>query len=70
MRLGDLNLDNKVNDGAEPVDIPISRIITHEQYNQRDITNDIALLKMEKRASFNREFFKIRIVSLTRAGVR
>lgn len=56
-RLGDLNLDPNVNDGAEPIDIPIARILTHKEYNAREYTNDIALLKLENNARFGRKLF-------------
>ncbi|CAI6347861.1 unnamed protein product [Macrosiphum euphorbiae] len=54
VRLGDLNLDPNVTDGSEPIDIPISQIMVHEQYNEKQsYINDIALLKLEKSVIFN-----------------
>jgi len=54
VRLGVLNLDSNVTDGSEPIDIPISQIMVHEQYNEKQsFTNDIALLKLEKSVTFN-----------------
>ncbi|XP_050544251.1 transmembrane protease serine 9-like [Daktulosphaira vitifoliae] len=52
-RLGDLDLDSDVNDGASPVDVPVERVITHENYNSQDYTNDIAVLKLKRSVSFN-----------------
>lgn len=57
MRLGDLNLNPLVEDGANPIDVPISRIIRHERYNPSNVVNDIALLKLEKRVTFNGKYF-------------
>lgn len=56
-RLGDLDLDTDVNDGATPIDILIDRIITHENY-RRDgkQTNDIALLILKDNVTFNGKF--------------
>lgn len=63
-RLGDLNLDPNVNDGANPIDIQIERIMTHERYNAQEYTNDIALLKLGNNARFDRKFgFLISIFS-------
>lgn len=55
--LGDLNLDPTVDDGSRPIDIPITRVITHERYNAQEYTNDIALLKLENNVRFNRKDF-------------
>uniref|UniRef100_A0A2S2NGW7 CLIP domain-containing serine protease n=1 Tax=Schizaphis graminum TaxID=13262 RepID=A0A2S2NGW7_SCHGA len=51
-RLGDLDLDLMVNDGATPLDVPIDSIIIHEMYNPRENTNDIAILKLKNSVSF------------------
>ncbi|CAI6351380.1 unnamed protein product [Macrosiphum euphorbiae] len=53
VRLGDLNLDPNVVDGAEPIDVAISRVIIHTRYNSRTNTNDIALLKLGNSVGFN-----------------
>ncbi|XP_050420474.1 venom protease-like [Adelges cooleyi] len=53
-RLGDLSLDPDVDDGASPQDIPIEKIIAHESYDRRKRVNDIALLKLESAAVFNK----------------
>jgi len=51
-RLGDLDLDINVNDGATPLDVPVDDIIIHEMYNPRENTNDIAILKLKNSVSF------------------
>lgn len=68
-RLGDLNLDPNVNDGADPIDIQIARIMTHERYNAREYTNDIALLKLENNARFNRKFFNFYMTIYCRSNI-
>jgi len=57
VRLGDLNLDPYVVDGADPIDVAISRVIIHTRYNTHKLTNDIALLKLGNSVGFNRKFF-------------
>lgn len=58
VRLGDLDLDPDVNDGAMPVNVQIERIITHEKYNHGGkIINDIALLKLKQTVTFNSKYF-------------
>jgi len=47
-----------VNDGAAPVDVPVIRVMTHERYNGKDYTNDIALLKLEYSVSFTSKLLK------------
>lgn len=56
MRLGDLDLDNKVKDGASPIEVPVTRVITHERYNTKQFVNDIALLKLKNTVNFNGKF--------------
>ncbi|XP_060866108.1 venom protease-like [Metopolophium dirhodum] len=51
-RLGELNLDPSVNDGATPLDIPIKHIIIHEGYNPEGVSNDIALLKLSHSVAY------------------
>jgi len=41
-------LDPTVKDGASPLDVPIERIIIHEGYNPERVSNDIALLKLNR----------------------
>ncbi|XP_050544574.1 venom protease-like [Daktulosphaira vitifoliae] len=53
VRLGELDLDPKINDGASPIDVIVEKILIHENYNSRKQINDIALLKLSKAISFN-----------------
>lgn len=60
VRLGDLDLNPNVEDGATPLDILIERIITHERYYQnRKQINDIALLKLKDKVTFNSMLFQL-----------
>jgi len=59
VRLGDLNLNPDVVDGAKPIDVAIKRVITHELYNKHEYTNDIALLKLKNIVEFNGKYFFI-----------
>ncbi|KAG6463577.1 serine protease snake [Manduca sexta] len=45
-RLGDHNLDPTVNDRADHVDVPISKVIKHPDYNSPLVYNDIALMEL------------------------
>ncbi|XP_050544568.1 venom protease-like isoform X2 [Daktulosphaira vitifoliae] len=54
VRLGDLNLDPEVNDGADPINVPIDDIIHHELYNSKYFIYDIALLKLNNSVEFNK----------------
>lgn len=57
-RLGDLDLDPEVEDGATPLDVPIDRVITHERYlyGEKHI-NDIALLVLQDDVTFTSKCF-------------
>lgn len=46
VRLGDLNLNQSINDGASPIDVPIREVILHSEYTTRPTTNDIALVRL------------------------
>lgn len=56
MRLGDLDLDVSVDDGATPVDVPVEQSIAHSRYNAQIMVNDIALLKLKNTVAFSSEF--------------
>lgn len=60
--MGDLNLDDTVNDEAEPTDVKIANVITHEQYNANKNSYNIALLKLEKSVRFSGKYFKFKHV--------
>lgn len=57
MRLGELDLDAVVDDGAAPIDVPIESSLPHERYNAQILVNDIALLKLKNRVTFTSEWF-------------
>lgn len=57
VRLGDLHLDDRVNDGATPVDIAVENTYTHEKYSSSPITNDIALVRLKRTVQFTRKYF-------------
>lgn len=49
-RLGELNLDPDVNDGADPLDIPVVRAIKHPQY--KSFQNDIAIVVLQRPVTY------------------
>jgi len=56
VRLGELDLDPMIEDGAMPIDVPVDRIIIHAKYHPQELTSDIALLKLKNSVAFNGEF--------------
>ncbi|XP_022176326.1 venom protease-like isoform X2 [Myzus persicae] len=52
-RLGELDLDPMVDDGALPLDVPIKRIVNHEGYDSKKIINNIAILVLKNSVTFN-----------------
>lgn len=59
VRLGELDLNPDIPDGATPLDIPAERIITHAEYDSRIFTNDIALVKLNRTITFTSKYFLI-----------
>ncbi|KAL1115929.1 hypothetical protein AAG570_005424, partial [Ranatra chinensis] len=53
-RVGELDLDNNIRDGATPEDYKIEKFILHEEYDPVRFTDDIALLRLEKSVAFSR----------------
>lgn len=53
IRLGDQNIYS-TKDGLKEVDIPIAKIIKHENYSAKTKYNDIALLKLSKKVEFTK----------------
>lgn len=51
VRLGELDISNP-NDGAQPEDVPIERVITHPSYTSTALQNDIALLRLNRNVVF------------------
>ncbi|KAF6199950.1 hypothetical protein GE061_006248 [Apolygus lucorum] len=58
VRLGDLNLDPNVEDGADPVDVPVSNSIIHPGYKPETFSvhphHDIAIVRLETPVTFNK----------------
>ncbi|CAH0730892.1 unnamed protein product, partial [Brenthis ino] len=52
VRLGDQNLDPRVEDGARPVDVPIKTVYKHPQYHSPEKYNDIALFELNLDVEF------------------
>lgn len=50
IRLGELDLNETVDDKSEPLDIDVDSIIPHEQYSTK--INDIAIVKMKIKVTF------------------
>lgn len=61
VRLGDLDLDPNVKDGATPLDVLIDRFIAHERYFQGGKNvNDIGILTLKTSVTFNGKYnFKL-----------
>lgn len=55
VRLGGLDLNDAVNDGATPLDVPVGRIISHPNYDKTITINDIALVKLKESVTYNSE---------------
>ena len=55
VKLGE-HILNDDNDGANPIDVKIEKIIPHPNYNPSGLENDIAILKLEKSVKFNSKF--------------
>ncbi|EAT46744.1 AAEL002128-PA [Aedes aegypti] len=49
VRLGEYDITSN-NDGASPVDIYVEKSFVHEQYNERTIQNDVALIRLQSNA--------------------
>lgn len=54
VRLGELDLDNNVNDGANPIDVNIDRVIVNPSYNPSKYTDDIAILRLQNEVTLSR----------------
>lgn len=55
-RIGDLDLNNDIVDGASPVDIAVEEIIPHPEYSVNPIVNDIALIRLKSPVTFTSKF--------------
>lgn len=57
VRLGDLDLNPDVKDGATPIDVPVDEIIVHSEYaTSPAIVNDIALIRLRNTVQFSSTF--------------
>lgn len=52
VRIGDVNLNDSVNDGAKPLNVPVEHTVIHEKYTSSPVTNDIALVKLRYAVQF------------------
>lgn len=52
VRLGDLDLEDGVNDGASPVDMEVESAMPHSEYKSSEKVNDIAIVKLRGRVQF------------------
>lgn len=55
VRLGDLNLNDTVNDGTTTVDVGVLSERTHQHYDSQINSNDIVLLYLNVSVTFNSE---------------
>ncbi|XP_065221064.1 venom protease-like [Planococcus citri] len=63
VRIGDLDLNDTVTDGASPQEIAIEQFISHPNYTDDPIANDIALLRLKSPVTFNENVRPICILS-------
>lgn len=55
-RVGDLDLNDTVQDNATHIDIPVEKVFIHEQYNAVAHIVDIALVKLKYRVKFTSKY--------------
>jgi len=70
VRLGDLDLEDGVSDGASPVDVDVDRATPHPAYRSSAKTDDIAVVRLRSTVRFN-EFIQpicLPTVSYFRSG--
>ncbi|XP_046658315.1 venom serine protease Bi-VSP-like [Homalodisca vitripennis] len=53
VRLGELDLDPDVDDGARPINVDIETVIFHEQYNNNLKINDIGLIRLKTKVPYS-----------------
>jgi secreted trypsin-like serine protease len=58
VRLGEHNIVS-LEDDAFLQDVPIRRIIPHEKFSLNPLANDVAVLKLEHKVTFNGNFVSI-----------
>lgn len=64
VRLGELDYARD-NDGANPIDFLIKRMIIHEEYDPNFKTNDIGLLILQSDVTFTSEYNIIGLINLS-----
>lgn len=55
MRLGDLDVNETIADGASPIEVNIKEVIKHEKYTTRPVLNDITLLRLSQPVEYSSE---------------
>uniref|UniRef100_A0A1B6D423 CLIP domain-containing serine protease n=1 Tax=Clastoptera arizonana TaxID=38151 RepID=A0A1B6D423_9HEMI len=53
VRLGDLDLNNNVDDGSSPVDVDVDKVIPHTDYLASNKVNDIAIIRLKTSIEFS-----------------
>ena len=57
VRLGDLDINDTVIDGATPIEILVREVIPHPKYKSQPLENDIALLHLMNPVTFTGEYY-------------
>ena len=55
MRLGDLDLNSTVEDGANPIDVEVNMTIVHPKFDRKGLQNDIALVRLQTPVQYTGE---------------
>ena len=61
--LGDLDLNDTVPDGAEPIKVTIAEAIKHPNYTEWPVANDIALLRLNQSVAYSGECMSLNITN-------
>lgn len=56
VRLGELDLDEDVQDGAQLQDIAVDRVVVHGSYSMWNKINDVAIIKIQTKVTFTGRF--------------
>ncbi len=52
-----MDLNESVQDGATPIDVPVQNVTVHPQYSTNPMINDIALIRLQNPARFTSTYF-------------